>query len=126
VCPPRAARAGINHAISRIGAIVADEIQAVYETRGKAGDDSEAGAEAAGGSGGPPSGRLHESERLNDSQGLQIVPFFSFLPPGNPLKARVMGDTNPKNNQKKKAQQSAKKTGNQKKPATPAPAARKK
>jgi hypothetical protein len=30
-----------------------------------------------------------------------------------------MGDSNPKNNQKKKAQQSAKKASNQKKPATP-------
>jgi hypothetical protein len=30
-----------------------------------------------------------------------------------------MGDSNPKNNQKKKAQQDAKKARNQKKPATP-------
>jgi len=30
----------------------------------------------------------------------------------------IMGDSNPKNNQKKKAQQNAKKASNQKKPAT--------
>jgi hypothetical protein len=35
----------------------------------------------------------------------------------------IMGDTNPKNNQKKKAQQSAKKASGQKHPASPAPAA---
>jgi hypothetical protein len=34
-----------------------------------------------------------------------------------------MGDSNPKNKQKQKAQQSAKKTGNQKKPAAPSPQA---
>jgi len=39
----------------------------------------------------------------------------------------IMGDTNPKNNQKKKAQQSAKKASNQKKPVAPsAPAPAKK
>ena len=38
----------------------------------------------------------------------------------------IMGYSNPKNNQKKKAQQSAKKASNVKKPATPSPAAGKK
>jgi len=47
--------------------------------------------------------------------------------PGNGGMVAVMGDTNPKNNQKKKAQQSAKKASGQKKPAAPSvPAARKK
>jgi len=39
---------------------------------------------------------------------------------------RAMGDSNPKNNQKKKAQQIAKKADNQKKQAAPAPVAPKK
>jgi hypothetical protein len=38
----------------------------------------------------------------------------------------IMGDSNPKNKQKQQAQQSAKKAGNQKKPATPSSPAKKK
>jgi hypothetical protein len=49
------------------------------------------------------------------------------LTPAKSALVTFMGDTNPKNNQKKKAQQSAKKAGNQKKGPTPSPtAARKK
>ncbi len=49
------------------------------------------------------------------------------LAPAKPPMVAGMGDTNPKNNQKKKAQASAKKAGNQKKPAvSSAPAGKKK
>ncbi len=54
-------------------------------------------------------------------------PVSSCVAPAKTRLVPIMGDSNPKNNQKKKAQQDAKKAGNQKKPATPsAPAARKK